>query len=163
MFFLFIVKKQILRFSLQGSISFFCIQAIEDLFRVYIASSYCSTSMQHYIEKHLLRILLNILLTPLEPPRRSRVVHVHRHSNQSIVVLLSFVFSSGWVVKKKPNPDENLEIFSPFPRFKFTSWILPALKCFQVMPESSKSLTSQPCLHIHFVKNVWPFYDNWTL
>ena len=46
---------------------------------------------KNYLEKGLLRILLHILSSSLELPRRGRLAHDHG-GRQSAVVLLSFVF-----------------------------------------------------------------------
>ena len=52
---------------------------------------YCSTQMQNYLEKRLLRISLHILSSSLQLPRRGRQAHDHR-GRQSAVVILSFAF-----------------------------------------------------------------------
>ena len=76
---------------------------------------YCSTQMQNYLEKRLLRILLHILSSSLQLPRRGRQAHDHR-GRQSAVVILSFAFfPSGSGGKRKANPYQNLGNFSLFP------------------------------------------------
>ena len=69
---------------------------------------------KNYLEKRLLCILIHILSTSLELPRRGRLAHDHG-GRQSAVVLLSFAFFSlGLRERKNPTPNQNLAIFHPF-------------------------------------------------